>query len=436
MLQRLLLDKLLTWKKQSTRKPVLVDGARQVGKTYLIEQIFGKRYFRKVHLLDFRRETSLERLFAESLEPRSLVFKIELHTQTPIDLENDLIIFDEVGDCQRALDSLKYFASSFPHAFVCATGSNIGLLDSFPVGAVRTLELFPLCFEEFLMAASRRKLLDAFRNRIGEPAVHQHLWSQLLDYCFVGGMPEAVARWFDGSEELLRRTRDVIAIHRDLVTQYERDFGKYAGRLHAQHIGAVFSNVPRQLAKSQDGSVRRFRFKGVIARKRGYQDLAGPIEWLHAAKLVRKCFPINGKPIAPLVAQSRPNIFRLYIFDVGLLGHMLGMTYADQRAQAAAYKGFIAENFVQSELGVRVSYPTFGWHQGRAEIEFVHRCWNGEVIPVEVKSGARTRARSLRSFLERYSPSRAVKLTETPGGEEQGALQTWPLYDAQFLRDL
>ena len=115
---------------------------------------------------------------------------------------------------------------------------------------------------------------------------------------------------------------------------------------------------------------------------------------------------------------------------------MLGMTYADQRAQAAAYKGFIAENFVQSELGVRVSYPTFGWHQGRAEIEFVHRCRNGEVIPVEVKSGARTRARSLRSFLERYSPSRAVKLTETPGGEEQGALQTWPLYDAQFLRDL
>ncbi|MDE0127400.1 MAG: AAA family ATPase [Bryobacterales bacterium] len=436
MLQRLLLDELLGWKKQANRKPVLVDGARQVGKTYLIEQIFGKRHFRKVHLLDFRKEPSLDRLFAESLEPRSLVFRIELHTETPIDLEHDLIVFDEVGDCQRALDSLKYFASTLPHAFVCATGSNIGLLDSFPVGAVRTLELFPLCFEEFLMAAGRGRLLDAFRNRVGGRVVHQHLWSQLLDYYFVGGMPEAVARWFADGEELLRRTREITAIQRDLVTQYERDFGKYAGRLRAQHIGAVFSNVPRQLAASLDGSVRRFRFKGVIARKRGYQDLAGPIEWLHAAKLVRKCFPINGKPTVPLLAQSRPNIFRLYMFDVGLLGHMLGMTYEDQRAQSAAYKGFIAENFVQNELGVRVSYPTYGWHQGRAEIEFIHRCSNGEVIPVEVKSGARTRARSLRSFLERYGPSRAVKLAGSPGGEKRGALQNWPLYEAQFLRDL
>ena len=305
MLQRLLLDKLLSRKKQSNRKPVLVDGAQQVGKTCLIEQIFGKRHFRKVHLLDFRKEPSLERLFADSLEPRSLVFKIELHTEAPIDLANDLIIFDEIEDCQRALDSLKYFASSFPHAFVCATGSNIGLLDSFPVGAVRTLELFPLCFEEFLMAASRRRLLDAFRNRIGGRVVHQHLWSQLLDFYFVGGMPEAVARWFDGRDELLRRTREITAIHRDLVTQFERDFGKYAGRLHAHHIGAVFSIVPRQLATSQDGSVRRCRFKGVVPRKRGYRELAGPIEWLHAAKLVRKCFPIHGKPTVPLLGQSR-----------------------------------------------------------------------------------------------------------------------------------
>ena len=436
MMQRLLLDKLLSWKKQSNRKPLLLDGALRVGKTYLIEQIFGKRHFRKVHLLDFRKEPSLEHLFADSLEPRSLVSKIELHLETPIDLANDLIFFDEVGDCQGALDSLKYFAQSFPHAFVCATGSNIGLLDSFPVGAVRSVELFPLCFEEFLMAASRRRLLDAFRNRIGGRSVHQYLWSQLLDYYFVGGIPEAVARWFDGSDEVLRRTRDFTAIQNDLVTQYQRDFGKYAGRLHAQHIGAVFSNVPQQLANSQDGSVRRFRFKGVIARKRGYRDLAGPIEWLHATKLVRKCFPINGRPNAPLEAQSRHNIFKLYMFDVGLLGHMLGMTYTDQRAQGAAYKGFIAENFVQNELGVRVSYPKFGWQQGRAEIEFMHRCSNCEVIPVEVKSGARTRARSLRSFLERYSPSQAVKLTGTPGGERLGALQSWPFYEAQFLRDL
>ena len=193
----------------------------------------GGKYF--FQILDFRKEPSLESLFADSLKPRSLVFKIEMHTKTPIDLANDLIIFDEVGDCQRALDSLRYFALSFPHAFACATGPNIGLLVSFPVGAVRTLELFPLCCKECLMAASRRRLLDACRNRIGGRVVHQHRWSQLLDFYFVGGMPEAVARWFDGRDELLRRTREVTPIHRDLVTRHERDFGKNAGRLGAQH---------------------------------------------------------------------------------------------------------------------------------------------------------------------------------------------------------
>lgn len=436
MLSRLLLDDLVLWKQQSVRKPVLLDGARQVGKTFLAERIFGRGYFRKVHRLDFRMEPGLYRIFADSIEPRSLLFKIELHQQTSIDLDRDLIFFDEVADCQRALDSLKYFAEALPSAFVCASGSNIGLLDSFPVGAVQVLELFPLSFEEFLMASGRPQLLEAFRSRMRDRAIHQLLWSELLDYYFVGGMPEAVARWFDGSEELLRRTRDVRAIHRDLVVAYERDFGKYAGKLHAQHIGTVFSNVPRQLAATQDGSVRRFRFKGVVERKRGYQGLFGPIEWLHATKLVRKCFPIKGKPSAPLYARARANIFKLFMFDVGLLGHMLGMRYEDQRAQDVAYKGYIAENFVQNELGVRVSYPTFGWQQGRAELEFLHRSKNGEIIPVEVKSGARTRARSLRSYLDRYSPSRAVKLVGSPGGERSGGLETWPLYDAQFLRAL
>ena len=200
------------------------------------------------------------------------------------------------GDCQRALDSLKYFSSSLCVCLRCRIQHRAPRLvsgeGSTNAGAVS------LCFEEFLLAAGRRKLLDAYRNRIGGPGVHQH-----LNYYFLGGMPEAEARRFFVTGEFLRRTCEISAI-----SQCERDFGKYAGRLHAQHIGAVFSNVPRQVASSQDGSVRRFRSMGVVARKRGYQGLAGPIEWLHAAKLVRKCFPINAKPTAPMVAQSRQNI--------------------------------------------------------------------------------------------------------------------------------
>ncbi len=436
MLQRLALRELVEWKRRAARKPLLIDGARQVGKSWLVGRLFGPREFRRVHWLDFRAEPRLERLFAESLDPAAIVGNIELALNERIDLARDLLFFDEVGECQRAVDSLKYFAERLPSAFVCASGSNIGLLGSFPVGKVEQLELFPLCFEEFLMAARREPLLDAFRSRRRDASVHAALWPMLLDYYFVGGMPEAVATWFEPEASALARTEKVSAVHRNLVNGYRRDFGKYAGQRHAQHIERIFDNVPVQLAVNRDGSVARYRFKGVLPRQQRYRELAGPIDWLQAARLVWKCFPVEGRPQAPLAAQAKANRFRLYFFDVGLLGHMLGMTPADHGGQGVSHKGYIAENFVQTELCARVGHPTYGWFAGRAEVEFLHRCHNGEVVPVEVKSGARTRARSLRSYIDRYAPSRAIKLVGGAGGGFSGPMETWPLYDAQFLGDL
>jgi predicted AAA+ superfamily ATPase len=436
LLERLLYADLLNWRLKPERKPVLLDGARQVGKTWLIEQLFGSRQFRKVHKLDFRAEPGLADLFLESLEPRAIISKIELRLNRAINIEKDLIIFDEVGECQPAVDSLKYFAENLPQAFVCASGSNIGLLDSFPVGKVQQLELFPLCFEEFIMASGQTMLLKAFREQEKSQAVHQLLWSQLLDYYFVGGMPEAVASWFKTEASTHTRVHKIVQIHADLIAGYQRDFGKYAGKYHAQHIEAVFHNVPRQLAATQDGSVQRFKFKGVIEKKRRYRELQGPIDWLEKASLVWKCYPIDSKPEAPLPARVKANIFKLYLFDVGLLGHMLGMTYADQRDQRMSHKGYIAENFVLTELRARVAYRLYSWEQARAEVEFLHRCNDGEVIPVEVKSGKRTQARSLRSFIDRYAPTRAIKLIGGLGGNPDGTLQVWPLYYAQYLRDL
>ncbi len=437
-MERLLTDDLLDWKRQPERKPVLLDGARQVGKTYLVEKLFGEREFRKVHKLDFRLEPQLKELFVESLDPRKVIANIELRLDTDVDVDHDLIFFDEAGECQAAVDSLKYIAEDLPGAYVCATGSNMGLLDSFPVGKTLQLELFPMCFEEFLMASGRSRLLRAFRERTRGQGVHGQLWSLLLDYYFVGGMPEAVAEWFeDVIEDGVRaRAARVGRIHRDLIAGYQRDFGKYAGKLHAQHIDAVFANIPRQLANSQDDSVKRFKFKGVIERKQRYEELRGPIDWLEKANLARKCYPINGRPDAPLRAMARANIFKLFLFDVGLLGRMLGLEYADQRSQSLQFKGYIAENFVQNELSARVSYPTYGWEQAHAQVEFLHRCRDGEIIPVEVKSGTRTRARSLRSYVDRYRPSRAIKLVGGPGGEETASIETWPLYYAQYLGDL
>ena len=451
MLQRLALEQLAEWKRRGPRKPVLIDGARQVGKSWLVGKLFGPREFRKVHWLDFRAAPGLANLFVESLDPATIVGNIEVARNERVDIERDLLFFDEVAECQPAVDSLKYFAERMPNAFVCASGSNIGLLGSFPVGQVEQLELFPLCFEEFLMAAQRPPLLDAFRSRRRNATTHAALWSLLLDYYFVGGMPEAVAAWFAQEESTLARAQHVTAIHRDLVSGYRRDFGKYAGRRDAQHIERVFDNVPAQLALTRDGSVARYRFKGVLPHRQRYQQLAGPIDWLQAARLVWKCFPIEGRPEPPLRAHAKANRFRLFLFDVGLLGHMLGMTHVDQgglsggargaspsqgKPQGVSYKGFVAENFVQTELCTRVGHPTYGWYASRAEVEFLHRCRNGEVVPVEVKSGSRTQARSLRSYIDRYAPSRAIKLIGGVGGRSAGPVEAWPLYDAQFLREL
>ena len=435
-MDRLLHDHLLAWKRASRRKPALVDGARQTGKTYLIERIFGAREFRKVHKLDFNLAPQLASVFADGLAPRTIADNIEVQFNEPVDLARDLILFDEVGDCQPALDSLKHFAEQAPEAFVCATGSNIGLLTSFPVGKVRRLELFPLCFEEFVMASGQARLTEMFRSRAVSRTAHDRLWSLFLDYTFVGGMPEAVAAWFEPGLGMAERIEQVEAIHSDLVAGFERDFGKYAGPVHAQHINAVFHNIPRQLEATLDGSVKRFRFQGVVPRKRGYVDLRGPIDWLEKCRLAWKCYPVLSQPLPPLPSLTKESRFRLFLFDIGILRHLLRLPYALQREPKYAYKGFIAENFVQTELCARVGHPTYGWAEGRAEIEFLQQTANGEIVPVEVKSRRRSRARSLSSYITRYVPERAVTLTAEPRGGRDGVVTNWPLYEAQFLRDL
>ena len=435
-MERLLHDDLLAWKQAPTRKPVLLDGARQTGKTHLVQHLFGPREFRRVHALDFRLAPEAARLFAGDLTPSTIVSNIELHFDTDVDLSRDLIFLDEVGECQAALDSLKYFAERAPEAFVCASGSNIGLLTSFPVGKVRQLELFPLCFEEFLMASGQARLLDAFRSRSDSRTAHERLWSLFLDYCFVGGMPEAVAAWFREDASVRERAARVDAIHTDLVAGFERDFGKYAGPQQAAHIETLFHNIPRQLQTTQDGSVKRFRFRGVVERKRAYLDLQGPIDWLVKARLAWKCHPINCRPTLPLPHLAKESQFRLFLFYVGILRRMLRLPYAVQRDPKYAYKGFMAENFVQTELRARVAYPTYGWAEARGEVEFLHQTRDGDIIPVEVKSGGRSRARSLSSYIQRYAPGRAITLTASPRAIASGIVHNWPLYEAQFLREL
>ncbi|MCY4357945.1 MAG: ATP-binding protein [Gammaproteobacteria bacterium] len=436
-MKRLAIEKLLYWKNQKQRKPLLLDGARQVGKTWLAERLFGGKHFQAVHKADFLAEPRLMRIFDNGLQSTQVIANLEISLNSKINLDSDLILFDEVGECQQAVNSLKYFAEDMPQAYICATGSNIGLLGSFPVGKVEFLELFPMCFEEFVMASGKHLLHEAFQERHHGQVVHNELWSLLLDYYFIGGMPEAVHAWFSQDDSPLERSDAVTKIHRSLIAGYQQDFGKYDSKQNAGHIEAVFRNVPRQLARVMDDSVQRYVFKDVITNKRRYQELRGPINWLEQAKLISKCYQIDCRPSAPLTTLAKENIFKLFLFDIGLLGYMLNMSYAEQRRQAASFKGFIAENFVQNELRTQVSYPTFSWAKARGEIEFLYKCQGGEIIPVEVKSGSRSRARSLRTYVDRYSPKNTVKLIGTAGNEpDAGPDYVWPLYYAQYLSKL
>ncbi|MCC5452383.1 AAA family ATPase [Rheinheimera sp. UJ51] len=428
-MKRDLLTALLRWKEKPERKPLLIDGARQTGKTYLLQQLLG-RQFAKVLRIDFLESPQMQEAFAGSLSPADVLGNIELLTGQPFNMATDLLILDEIGECPRAVTALKYFAEKTPQAFIAASGSNIGLLNTFPVGKVEQYNLRPLTFREFLLASGETLLLKAYDAGQNSAAAHTKLFDKLTDYYFTGGMPEAVSLWFALAEKsLLERVNAVSQIHADLLAGYVRDFGKYSGKVDAGLIEAVFTAVPAQLAAVVDESVKRFKFKQVYERKSRYQELESGIIWLEKCRLILKNYPVEGTPRSPLAAYKKDNMVKLFLFDVGLLNHMLGVSYLEIKQQSYDYKGYIAENFVQQELAALGIDPTFSWSDARAEIEFILADNRGNVIPLEVKSGKRTKAKSLQSYIEKCNPAKTIKLTGTQGSSplEQQHL-VYPLY--------
>ena len=433
-MKRLLLEKLLSWKAKKKRKPLVVDGARQTGKTYLLKNLLGSTFEHTLHL-DFLENPDLSEAFAASLTPEDVISNLELLTGKVFDRDKDLLILDEIGECPRAITSLKYFAEKAPEMFVIASGSNIGLLKSFPVGKVEQHQLRPLTFREFLWASGQPMLIKAFESQANSPAVHTKLFEQLTDYYFTGGMPEAVAAWFElVDSSILARVEAVSTIHSDLVEGYKRDFGKYSGKLDAQLIESVFTHIPSQLSAVFDDSVKRFKFKGVYDSRSRYADFESAISWLHRCRLTLQNYPVEGSPKSPLAAYKKDNKVKLFLFDVGLLNHMLGTSYKEIRLQGYEYKGYIAENFVQQEWAAQGVEPSFSWGDARAEVEFIIANDVGQVVPVEVKSGKRTRAKSLQSYVAKCNPHKTIKLTGTQGSsvlEKEHIVM--PLYYAEYV---
>ena len=221
-----------------------------------------------------------------------------------------------------------------------------------------------------------------------------------------------------------------------MIAGSERDFGKYSNKISAQQINAVFRNIPKQLAQHIDDSVKQFKCKDVIRNLSRYQQLAGPIDWLEKCKLVSKCHPIDSLPKSPLSALSKDNIFKLFFCDIGLLGHLLGLIYREHREQGFSYKSYIAENIVQNEWVAQQGGLTYLWEYARSETEFLFKSSTDALIPLEVKSGTRIRAKLLSVYVDRYSPQKTVKLVGSTGFLDDPKALVLPLYFASKVRQL
>jgi len=429
--KRDLCGRLDEWRSSTRRKPLIVKGARQVGKTFLL-QTWGRETFPKAHYINFEKNTAAARSFDRDFDVKRILNELSFHLDATIDPDSDLLIFDEIQACPKAMTALKYFCEDQPQLAVACAGSLLGVIltpEPFPVGKVQFLHLHPMSFPEFLGAVDTRGSLDhlpppsvsaATSLKVGA-GLHEHLWDMLRLYYVTGGMPESVGILAEARDHRTPRLRAILqevrATQRSLIGSYEKDFAKHAGKVNATHIHALYHNIPSQLASVQDESTRRFQFGDVLPGKKGFAVWERPVQWLKNAGLAHKIKIANHAGL-PLEHFTKPNMFKLIPHDIGLLGCMLDLPPAvllDQQFGMA--KGYFAEVYVAQSMVASVpadkDQQLYCWQEGESEIEFLVTGERGP-IPVEVKSGVRTKARSLGQYISRYKPELAIRLSAKP----------------------
>jgi len=407
-MKRDILADLLAWKEKKGRKPLILNGARQVGKTYSLKE-FAKQYFPNYLYLNFEDRVGLKKIFDGDLEPQTIIQRLSVEFEKKIS-QDDLIIFDEIQECPRAITSLKYFCEKLPEYQLIGAGSLLGVkLNelSYPVGKVDHLEMYPICFREFLQALDKDFLIDALDEGIKQkkiyPELHEKLWQLLKTYFISGGLPEVVMEFIKHQDDLVTAFEQVRKKQTDLITDYLADMSKHAGKENAVHLQKLWQNIAEQLSRVQDDNAAKFKFKHAVPEKNRYSRLASTIDWLAASGLIYKV-PILDKIFLPLKANINESSFKLFIFDIGILGALIDLSPKSIfNYDYGTYKGFFAENFVLQELRKYLtSYkPIFSWQENQSEIEFLFDN-DGEFMPLEVKSGHITKSRSLFNFREKY----------------------------------
>lgn len=430
---------LLRWKAECPRKPLLLKGARQVGKTYLLQE-FGKREFKNFHHFDFTKDKKLKTVFAEDLNPLAIIEALEILYDKKINITQDLIIFDEIQECSRAITSLKYFCEDLPEAYIVGSGSFLGLSlnsDSYPVGKVKTLTLYPMTFFEFLQGLEKTKLHDEIVNGTKKGVIsqtaHNKAWEYFKYYMITGGLPEVVQTFKDHFSDKFLAFTKVRELQSEILDNYASDMAKHAGKSNATKIQTVFNAVPLQLAR-ENKSTAKFVFKDVLPTRSNYESLADPIDWLLKAGLIYKT-PICKSAALPLMAYTDHNKFKLYLFDVGLLSVMTGLEAKTiVNYDYGSYKGYFAENCVLQEMWPTLESVYF-WQEGTSEIEFLAAV-AGQIIPIEVKAGINKKAKSLNVFTQRYHPKQSFLISGNPIVLQKKGLSFVPLYSSGLVTSL
>ncbi len=426
-------EELKQWKSRRNRKPMLIRGARQVGKTWLMKE-FGREEYRNTAYLSFADKPQAAQIFAADYDTEDIIQSISLLTNEEIIPGETLVILDEIQDCERAIHSLKYLKENSPEHHIMAAGSLLGVAmrhrrQSFPVGQVDMITLHPLTFDEFLQAMGEQQLLNVLNRH--QPKLlqlaHERLIIKLKEYMYTGGMPEVVKSF---AEE--RDFREARRLQQQIISGYENDFSKYAETKDVPRIHAVWASLPQQLARENRKFV--YKYLGEGARAREYEMA---VEWLIICGLLHKVHRIS-KPGIPLTAYEQPNAFKLYAPDCGLLG---ALSRLDARSLVAGnsvfeeFKGALTEQFVLQELRANNMAASY-WEAdgGTAEVDFVVQLDNS-LIPIEVKAGINLRARSLASYRQRYQPAYAIRTSLAPF-EQNDSLFNIPLYAFSHSEEL
>jgi len=427
---RAALDKLIAWKNDPHRKPLIMKGARQVGKTWLMHE-FGKNHYKDYVYYNFDEEDELKSIFEANKNPHRIIELLGMLGGRKIVPGEILIIFDEIQECPQALNTLKYFKEKANEYHVISAGSLLGTLlaqpKSFPVGQVNLLDIYPMSFDEFLAAIDEPLHLfykQIKKGQLIEAIFHKRLLEAYHYYLIIGGLPECVYTWVNQKDP-----QQIQQIQNELITIYENDFAKHNGKINSGRILLVFRSIVSQLAKPNEKFIYGAIKEG--ARAREFEEA---IEWLVSAGMLNRVYNVS-KPEHPLKAFDQLSYFKLFLFDTGLLKHMAGINNTAVLLKSDyQFKGALTENFVLQQCQGQFNIEPRFYASKTGEIDFLIQ--NGmEIIPVEVKSGEEKSAASFKAYIKHRQPHTAIRFSKR-GYVKDGAITNLPLYLAGKIKEL